>query len=531
MKFKLLFLMIAFLTSSSCWAQQWKVYPYAPKGSLISFPADEGRHSSQPVEWWYTSGHLTNKTGKTYSYMLTYFYYPTLGYDGFRILNVTDEATGTFYQDSKPLNYTFLSTSSLNIQASIYRESAESWSNKVDANNKIIPFEYSIKAASSAIGLHLDYVSSKPPLILNDSGYLKQGLDSYTYYYSQTENAVSGTLSLNGVGEEVTGTAWIDRQYGNFDPHLKEKYEWFRVQLSNGMDINMWNIFTSENTVPNNSMYRLLTAYVDDSTQYTTNDLTIERLGYNWMPDSAMCYSNKWRLTSSKNKIDIVISIKNDNTEVQSPFRFFEGATEVLGTVNGKAVTGFGFAELLHSYTPPSLSIANPVGGTFKTSLPISWQLNNRDDGDPVTYDVQFSTNDKATFTTITTGLKDTSYMWENPAVKNGDRLWFKITAHSVDNKLKGTVISSSPSIAMKEQTDSEKVRVFPNPATDNLFIEPAFQMDNPVCKIVDVNGQVVQIFKSNSISDRINVSFLTAGVYFLKIGEQRDQAIKFVKK
>ena len=533
MKIKLYLFIIAILASTICSAQVWKIYPYIPKGSLISFPVDEGRHTSQPIEWWYSSGHLTGVTsGKTYSYMLTYFYYPVAGYDGFRILNITDDASGKFYQDSKPLNYTSISSTGLDIHASVYNEGTETWSNKVDGNNKIIPFEYMVKAASHNVGLNLDYTTLKRPLILSDSGYLKQGVANYTYYYSQTKNAVLGTLTLNGVAEEVTGTSWIDRQYGNFNPWTGEKYEWFHVQLSNGMDINFWNIFTSNNTIPDNSRYRLLSAYVDDSTQYSTSDLTIQRLGYNWMPDSAMCYSDKWRLTSATNKIDLTITMKNNNNEVQWPFRFFEGATTISGTVNGVAVTGLGFAELLHTYTQPEMTIKNPAGGVFNTSSPITWQLINADEGNPVTYDIEYSINDKANFTAITQGLKETSYQLNNSALHNGDKIWFKITAHSIDDKLQSTIISSSSSVVSVTNPDNVKIKLYPNPVGDNLFLEPAFQMNNPVSKIVDVNGRVMHVFKSNFVSDKINVAYLSAGVYFFKIGTgEGQQVIKFIKQ
>jgi predicted secreted hydrolase len=531
MKFRLYLFIAAILASNFSYSQDWKVFPYKPTGSLISFPTDEGRHTSQPVEWWYTAGHLTgNTSGKTYSYMLTYFYYPVLNFDGFRILNLTDDATGKFYQDATPVNYSAVATNHLDIQATVYKQGNEIWSNKTDSNNKLIPFQYTIQAASSNVALNLNYNSLKRPLILADSGYLAQGLNNYTFYYSQTRNDVSGKLTLNGVSEDVTGTSWIDRQYGNFNPWTGEKYEWFHAQLSNGMDMNFWNIFTEQNTIPKNSRYCILSAYVNDSTQYTVSDFKMERLGYNRTPDSVMCYADKWRLTSGKNKIDLTITTKEKNSEVTWPFRFFEGATSITGTVNGSAVTGFGFAELLHSYQNPEIDIKNPNGGIYKTSAPVSWQLINPDDGNPVTYNVEYSIDDKATFRSIAQGITDTFYQCKNSIVKNGDKIWFKITAISVDGKLQGTAISKSASTVTVAETANQEIKLFPNPADGNLFIEPAFQMDNPVCKIIDVNGRVLYTLKSNSISNKIDVNYLPPGVYFLKIGARKD-VLKFLKK
>jgi len=533
MKFKLYIFITVFLASHICDAQDWKIFPYKPAGSLISFPLDEGRHISEPIEWWYTSGHLAGTTsGKTYSYMLTYFYYPATTFDGFRILNITDDATGKFYEDTKPVNYTSLSSAHLDIHAAVYLGGTETWSAKVDVNNKVIPFEYTIKAASSMVSLNLNYTSLKRPLILDDDGYLEQGLANYTYYYSQTKNDVSGKLTLNGITEDVTGISWIDRQYGNFNPLTGEKYEWFHMQLSNGMDVNLWNIFTTDNKVPDNNKYRILSAYVDDATQYTTSDFKLERLGFNWMPDSMMCYSGKWRLTSATKKIDVTITTKNNNTEVTWPFRFFEGATTISGTVNGTSVTGFGFAELLHAYEKPQVTINKPDGGLYDTTLPISWQLKNADDGRPVTYDIEYSINDKASFKPVAQGITDTFYHWNNATLAIGDKIWFKITARSVDGKLQGSAISNSASTFSVSDPDNIKVKLFPNPVVDNLFLEPAFQMDNPSCKIIDINGRVIHLFKSNSLSNKIDVSFLQTGAYFLKIDSGKKQVVlKFIKK
>lgn len=532
MKFIYYILVIAAFFNQYSYSQDWKTFPYNPAGSKISFPKDEGRHSGEPIEWWYNSGQLKGiNSGKTYSYMLTYFYYPAIGYDGFRILNITDDASGKVYEETRPLHYTTMSTTRLDIQATVYGRANESWINKVDNNDKLIPFEYAIKASSAAGALDLDCKSVKRPLLPGDDGYLDQGADNYTYYYSQSSNTVTGKLTLNGITEDVTGMCWIDRQYGNFNPFSAEKYEWFQLQLSNGMDINLWNIFTTQNTVPDNEKYRILAAYVNESTQYTTKDFTIERLAFNWMSDSAMCYSAKWKLTSLKNNIDLTITSQNNSSEITLPFRFFEGATTITGTVNGQAVTGIGFAELLHSYEHPALAITKPVGETFSTTLPISWQLLNPDEGRPVTYDIEYSVNNKATFTPIEKGVKDTFYVWNNSTLSEGDSIWFKITANSIDGKLKKSTVSISPSAVMFNNTGLI-VKLFPNPATNHLFLQSSLPTNIAEGKIIDVNGRVIRVIPGNLLSAKIDVSFLQAGVYFLKLHlPDNSVVLKFIKK
>ncbi len=311
MKLKISILLLLTFMCLDINAQVWKTYPYTPAGSLISFPVDEGRHNTEPIEWWYTAGHLTgHTTGKSYSYMFTFFYYPDSGFDGFRILNITDDATGDFYQDVRPLNYTTLSTSSLDIEADIFLGGMEHFRNKLDGSNNPIPFEYELFGSNGVTTLDLELVSLKRPLILGDDGYLDQGASNYTYYYSQTKNDITGSVTIAGVTENVIGTGWIDRQYGNFNPLTGEKYEWFSLRLSNDMDINLWNVFTVGRTIPNTPEYRILAAYVDDSNQTTSNDFEIERLEFFCTPDAVNCYSSKWRLTSVTHDIDLTITAK-----------------------------------------------------------------------------------------------------------------------------------------------------------------------------------------------------------------------------
>ncbi len=538
LKIKVLFVLFCGAIMSS--AQDWKTYPYAPAGSEIAFPVDEGRHTD-PIEWWYTSGHLQGTTsGKEYSYMLTYFHFPQSGFDGFRILNITDEETGELFEDTKPLNYTKLSTTSLDIEAAVFLGGTETWSNKVDASNMPIPFEYVLSANGSSGGLDLEYVSTKRPLIVGDDGLFDQGAEQFTYYYSLTNNEVSGTLSINGVQEEVTGKAWLDRQYGTFNPLIAEKYEWFSLQLSNGMDINLWNIFTEDRKIPESLEYRILSAYVDENTQYTTNDFDIERLAYHCTPDGERCYSQKWRLSSATNNIDLVVTARHNDSEVKLPFRFYEGSIDIAGTINGIEVTGVGFAELLQSYEHPEVSLLEPSNNTYDTAMPITWMLNNPDDGRPLLYDIEYSIDNQQSFTMIEEGISDSSYLWETPSVANGDLIWFRISSYSVDKTLISMTVSSQVATVVLAEEEEEPmpeetvVVLYPNPAESLVNLSALDLSQKTTYAIFDEVGRLVLSadFENTSGESTIDVSALTSGIYYLKVvGQEETKAYKLLKR
>ena len=434
----LLLTTIVVIGNNSLSAQDWKTYPYHQEGSVIYFPEDEGRHPSEPAEWWYTCAHLNGlSTGTEYSFMLTYFYHPEFGFDGFRIFNISDETNGQFYAQTLPCNYSNLAQDHLNIQAYPLGSVAEEWVTLEDSSGYLIPFEYHLSATSQNGTIDLFYNTIKRPLMVGGTGFLYQGASSYTYYYSQTKLDVSGTLTLNDITEPVTGTAWLDRQYGEFDPSEDEDYEWFCIQLSNGMDLNLWNIFDTQNQIPDTLSYKLCSIYINDSTYTATSDFELTRLQYSFMPDSVMCYSQQWCITFDNT--NLIITTQNPNNEVLLPFRFYEGSTIIQGMVDSIMVTGIGFAELLHSYENPDIQLIAPNGNEiWDGSEPVIWQLLNPDDGRPVLFDLELSTDSCITYEPIAQGLLDTLYYWDISGIEEGTICWLKVTGYSLDSTLVG---------------------------------------------------------------------------------------------
>ncbi len=536
-KNRLIYLWISIiLTSSYCTAQDWKKYPYTPAGSKISFPADEGWHQDEPVEWWYISGHLIGDvTGINYSFMISYFHSPKSGFDGFRIFNLSNDDTGQFLTDVMPLNYNILARDSLNIQAQIFMGEIETWSNKTDSNGYSIPFEYAISAKSKDYALNVDIASLKQPLIIADSGFLYQGDGNYTYYYSQTRNTVKGTITIDNTTEAVSGTSWIDRQYGNFNPSYGEEYEWFCVQLSNGMDLNIYNLFTSNNETPDNLRYKMMAVYKDSLNQFTTHDYKIERLAFHYMPDSSRCYSQKWKLTSPVENIDLIITTLYSYSEVLLPFRFYEGATTISGTINGIPVTGEGFSELLHSYQKPDITLTNPTDGHWDISTPLTWRLNNYDNGRPLKYDLAYSIDQKLSFTPIQHALTDTFYYWNDPPVSIGDSCWFRITAYSIDTTLISNTISTKISVvtSVNEPNGDELILLYPNPTDRILTVELNKKITLLNYQIIDIKSQLIlqkQVYTDNKIV--VDVSSLKPGMYYIRIFSTDIEMVrKFVVK
>ncbi len=522
-------LTIALFISYTCTkAQSWKNYPYHEAGSALTFPRDEGYHPGEVVEWWYTNAHLTgDSTGTDYAFMFTYFYYPALGFDGFRIFELSNENTGDFLTESTPCHYTTIDTSKLHIVANtgITGTGHEEWKT-LDSSGILRPFEYHLSGSMANASFDLTYKAVKRPLMVGGTGFLYEGITGYTYYYSQTGLEATGTMTMNGVTETVHGISWIDRQWGQFNPNNGEQYTWMSLQLSNGMDLNLWNIFNAQAQIPDTSTYRFCTVYLSDSTHTTFSNFTLERLKYTYTPSNQTCYDQKWRLTYGNT--DLILTATHVNNEVTFPIRFFEGNMQIEGTIDGQAVTGVGYVELLHSFKNPQVAITSPVPNAgWDGSTAVSWQLQNPDDGRPVWYDLSVSTDSQSTFTPIANHLTDTDFVW-SPSLPIGTQGWFRVKAYSIDTTLVSTVTASGPFIfgvtGIHEIIEGNTVSVFPNPFNKETTLGYSLSAPaNVQLDIINVNGELVKRFDATHqgtgqhqfIWNTINTP---AGVYYYRL-------------
>jgi predicted secreted hydrolase len=510
------------VSSQFVFSQAWKTYPYHQSGSVLNFPQDEGWHPPEDIEWWYTTAQVTGSTtGHKYDVMLTYFDYPQAGYGGFRIFNIADENTMQFNKQTSLCNYPVLSQTHQEIHALPIGGSLEDFSTLQDSVGNLIPFQYHVKAAGPAYHIDFNYNSLKRPLMVGGTGYLYEGASSYTYYYSLTTLAVTGVITMGGITENVTGTAWLDRQWGNFNPVSGEHYEWFSFQLSNGMDMNVWNVFTPQNLIPDTATYKFCSEYINDSTDMTTSNFNLKRLAYAYSTDHQRCYPTSWRFTQGN--IDLTVTTVVPHSEVTVPFRFYEGATTISGTVNGVPVTGIGFAELLHTYVNPVLAIQHPTMPiTVGDTMTIAWNVTNRDDGRDLVYDVAIST-DSSVFSTIASNISYTHYLWNTAGVADGTDCWFRITGHTLDSTLFGSIATVSwvhidKALAIKNIEDKNMLAVFPNPFTAQTTISLKKELKNGTIKIVNALGKEIRTYQFSGTQLTIDKGELKAGVYFVQV-------------
>jgi len=86
-----------------------------------------------------------------------------------------------------------------------------------------------------------------PPMLVGGDG--KTGLDKPDdmFYLSLTNMAATGTLTVGGKSEAVTGVGWLDRQWGTSWVVRNNGWDWFGVRLDDGSQLIVYRV-TDNNT-------------------------------------------------------------------------------------------------------------------------------------------------------------------------------------------------------------------------------------------------------------------------------------------
>ena len=90
--------------------------------------------------------------------------------------------------------------------------------------------------------MRLDVETTKPAALHDGDGYIDYGNGTASYYYSWTRMAVTGELDLGQGWRQVSGEAWMDHQWGDFDTYQEGGWDWFSVQLEDGTDVMLYLI-------------------------------------------------------------------------------------------------------------------------------------------------------------------------------------------------------------------------------------------------------------------------------------------------
>lgn len=437
-----------FIFTITSYAQTWKNYPYQLAGSDIVFPQDEGKHKLFPkfnLEWWYLVVHGKGLiTGDNYSILVSHF---NNRIRFFTITNIDKKTHASASAFGKLQN----STEYLDLRHTINNKT-DHFRIKKDMDNKLVPFQYEVKTHGKDMQIDLDLDAIKPPLLINGTGYGPVGSSGFTWYYSLSRLNINGKIEYKGIKEPIEGIGWIDHQWGPFvvSPikvgKLFETYEWFCLQLDNGMDIMVSIIFDRQNRLNKDERYGGINISMPDGTILSNQKYQFKRVKYWKDPVSKKTFSMGWELHIPEQKIFLKLkpTFKEQMVKMILKGDFWEGSMKIDGTIAGKKVEGKGFGELMHEYRPAKLKLwSDKSRYTITDQIKVNWKVLNPDDGNPQKYNLRLIENGKSTLLAKNIKRTDHTFKLKDVIGTNSSNQSFKLEleAMSMDSYIKSSKI------------------------------------------------------------------------------------------
>ena len=221
----------------------------------LVFPRDHGSHNEARTEWWYLTGHAKDGSGREFGFQLTFF---RSRVDGTELLRsrlaarqlvfahaaITDVQGGKLWHDQRigrwngepPAqadNAVFASTEDTQV-------AIRDWRLRRDASGG-----YQAVAAGESLQIELSATPTQSLLLQGDKGFSRKGpaASQASFYVSQPQLAVRGTLGLNGQRFQVQGTAWLDHEWSESLLHPEAVgWDWMGMNLFDGHSVTAFQL-------------------------------------------------------------------------------------------------------------------------------------------------------------------------------------------------------------------------------------------------------------------------------------------------
>ena len=90
-----------------------------------------------------------------------------------------------------------------------------------------------------------DATSRKPAALHDGNGYVDLGVAGKTYYYSRTNLETTGSLTIDGKSQVLSGMSWMDHQWGDFTT-AEIGWDWLSLFLDDGSELTVSVVWERE---------------------------------------------------------------------------------------------------------------------------------------------------------------------------------------------------------------------------------------------------------------------------------------------
>jgi predicted secreted hydrolase len=314
----------------------------------LAFPRDHGAHPAFRTEWWYLTGEL-HAADREFGFQATFFRSRIDATQGmasrfaakqlvFAHAALTDVQGRKLWHDQRIAREGFGVAEAAQGDT---RVRLRDWS------LERVTGVYGARLPATDFTLDLHCTPTQPVLLQGERGLSRKGPQSQeaSYYYSQPQLAVAGSVTLKKERFEVTGKAWLDHEWSEdlLDPQAVG-WDWIGMNLNDGSALTAFRLRRQDGSAlwaggsfrsPQAGLYTFSPGEVDFSAQRRWTS-----------PLSQASYPVEWIVRTPADFYTVKAMIDNQELDSRASTGaiYWEGLSDLIDS-NGKPV-GRGYLEM-----------------------------------------------------------------------------------------------------------------------------------------------------------------------------------------
>jgi predicted secreted hydrolase len=313
-------------------------------GRQFVFPADHGPHPQFRIEWWYVTANLADADGAAYGAQWTLFRQamkPGTQVEGWANQQVwmghaavTSAATHHFGETLARGG-----VGQADVEVTPFRAWIDAWEMRgLDGFNAQTVAPLDLKAAAPDFSYALRLDAERPLVLQGDRGYSrKSDRGQASYYYSQPFFSASGRINIDGKPIEVTGRAWMDREWSS-QPLAADQtgWDWFSLHLPGDEKLMLYRLRRKD------GQENLLGNWITPDSRSTE----IAAAGNSITPTATTMIEGRklptsWRVSLPARGLSIETTPLNPKSWMGTSFPYWEGPIRFTGSH-----AGIGYLEM-----------------------------------------------------------------------------------------------------------------------------------------------------------------------------------------
>ena len=316
---------------------------FAPvvRGQPLQFPRDHGAHAGYRIEWWYVTANLRDAQGRDWGAQWTLFrsaLRPGAEQPGWASPAVWLGHAAL----SGPFGHQFSETlarggvGQADVQAQPFKAWIDDWSLQASTGDGIEQLR--MRARGKAFAYDLQLHSDRPLVLHGTQGYSeKSGQGQASYYYSQPFFQASGQLQIDGQRYEVSGPAWLDREWSS-QPLAADQtgWDWFSLHLDCGEQLMLFRVRQTDG-----ASYLTGTWIDREGHTQTLHNADIQLTPLATTDIDGRRIPTRWSLKIPGKQLDITTDAVNPKAWMNLNIPYWEGPVQFEGGVGYLEMTGY----------------------------------------------------------------------------------------------------------------------------------------------------------------------------------------------